>query len=138
VSDLEWIDQHSGAPFRITTEGHHGSSGVARVKTYGDVFEEYEWHPETKCADAAGEPVTKQTIGLLSRRHVRVDHVIYIGRESNHLEDVEAGLVRVSDGPYTEYSDPRRDYWRVAIAQPASRPHRRDCATARPTLINPG
>ena len=89
--------------------------GVARVKTYGDVFEEYEWHPEPKCADANGEPASKQTIGLLHRRHITIDHVIYIGRESNQLEDVEAGVVLAGDGAYTEYPDPRRDYWQSAI-----------------------
>src|SRR5687767_8130988 len=60
-----------GNAYRITTEGHHGGRGVARVKTYDDVFEEYEWHPETKCADANGEPANKQTVGLLHRRHIQ-------------------------------------------------------------------
>jgi hypothetical protein len=114
-TQLHWIDQYSGESFRITTDGHHGSRGVARVKTYADVFDEYEWHPETKCADTDGEPVSKLTVGLLQRRHISIDHIMYIGRESNHLEDVEAGLVRVSDGPYAEYADPRRDYWRSAV-----------------------
>lgn len=41
------IDQYIGTPYRITTKGHHGGPGVARVKTYGDVFDEYEWHPES-------------------------------------------------------------------------------------------
>ena len=107
-TNIEWIEQYSGTPYRITTEGHHGGRGVARVKTYGDVFDEYEWHLESKSADANGQPASKQTIGLLQRRHIAIDHVIYIGRESNQLEDVEAGLVRASDG-YTEYPDPRRD-----------------------------
>ena len=80
---IDWIDQYSGQPYRITTEGHHGARGVARVQTYGEVFEEYEWHPESKCADASGEPAHKQTIGLLQRRHVSVGQIIYIGRESN-------------------------------------------------------
>jgi hypothetical protein len=113
-TDLEWIDQYSCMPYRITTKGHHGGPGIARVKTYGDVFEEYEWHPESKSADANGEPAGKQTIGLLQRRHITIDHVLYIGRESNQLENVDAGLVRASDG-YTEYPDPRRDYWGTAV-----------------------
>jgi hypothetical protein len=113
-TDLEWIDQYSGTPYRITTDGHHGGRGIARVKTYGDVFEEYEWHPESKSADANGELASKQTIGLLQRRHISIDQVVYIGRESNQLEDVEAGLVRAGDG-YTEYPDPRRDYWQTAV-----------------------
>lgn len=114
-SGLEWIDQYSGSAYRITTDGHHGRRGVARVKTYRDVFEEYEWHPESKSADANGDPVGKQTVGLLHRRHISIDHLIYIGRESNYLEDVEAGLVRESDGAYTEYPDSSRDYWRTTV-----------------------
>jgi len=79
------------------------------------VFEEYEWHPESKCADANGEPANRQTVGLLQRRHITIDHIVYIGRESNHLEDVDAGLVRTGDGTYTEYTDARRDYWRKLV-----------------------
>ncbi len=41
----EWIDQHSKKRFRITTQGHYGSRQTARVKTYGDVVTEYEFHP---------------------------------------------------------------------------------------------
>jgi hypothetical protein len=51
----------------------------------------------TKCADANEEPANRQTIGLLQRRHITIDHIIYIGRESNQLEDVDAGLVRKGD-----------------------------------------
>ena len=113
--DIEWIDQYTGNTYRITTTGHHGGRGVARVKTYGEVFEEYEWHPETKCTDATGDPASKQTVGLLHRRLISIDHVIYIGRESNQLEDVEAGVVRAGDGAYTDYPDTRRDYWQRAV-----------------------
>ena len=52
--------------------------------------------------------------GLLHRRHITIDYVKYIGRESNQLEDVDAGLVRANDG-YTEYPDPSRDYWQMAV-----------------------
>ena len=45
------IDQHSKKRFRITTHGHCGTRQTARVKTYGDVVTEYEFHPESKCAD---------------------------------------------------------------------------------------
>ena len=115
VSARAIVPRHHRMRYRVTTTGHHGGVGVARVKTYGDVFEEYEWHPETKSADANGTMAKKPTVGLLQRRHIAIDHVIYIGRESNQLEDVEAGVVRASDGAYTEYQDPRRDYWRTVV-----------------------
>ena len=86
-----WIDQYSEKEFRITTTAAHGDRHTARVKTYGDVLMEYEYHPESKCADANGNPCSKQTVGLLQRRHVRIDQVKYIGKESNSLEEVESG-----------------------------------------------
>ena len=53
----------------------------------------------------------KQTIGLLQRRHVSVGQITYIGRESNQLEEVDAGTVHDAAGVYTEYVDPRREAW---------------------------
>lgn len=44
--------------------GYHGSRHAARVKTYGEVLREYEFHPESKCADKDGNPSGKQTMGL--------------------------------------------------------------------------
>jgi hypothetical protein len=116
--DKEWIDQHSKKRFRITTQGHYGSRQIARVKTYGDVITEYEFHPESKCADALANPCDRQTIGLLQRRHVKVDQIKCIGKESNSLEDMDAGLVHSEKNVYTEYADPKRDEWITKI-QPA-------------------
>lgn len=111
----DWFDQYSGERYRITTAGHHGTRDTARVKTYGDVLREHEFHPEAKCADANGNPCGKQTIGLLQRRHIRIEQIKYIGKESNSLEDVESGLVHSAHSIYTEYSDPRRDEWQTKI-----------------------
>src|SRR4029077_6913317 len=60
----EWIDQYTGGRFHITTRGHCGSKHIARVKTYRDVVAEYEFHPESKCADSDGIACDKNTIGL--------------------------------------------------------------------------
>ena len=108
---MDWIDQYSGRVYRITTRGHHGSKRAARVKTFGDVLEEYAWHPESKCADANGEASGKRTIGLLQRRHIRIAALKYIGKESNKLEDVESGLIHAAESVYTQYPDPRHDEW---------------------------
>lgn len=110
-----WTDQYSGNDYIITTTGHHGNRHTARVKTYGEVLREYEIHPESKCADASGKPCDKQTIGLLQRRHVQIDLIKYIGKESNSLEEVEGGLVHSAESVYTEYPDPRRDQWQTKI-----------------------
>jgi hypothetical protein len=110
-----WIDQYSGTEYRITTAGSFGDRRTARVKTYGDVLIEYEYHPESKCADANGDACTKQTIGLLQRRHVQIEQIKYIGKESNSLEEVDAGLMHSEQSVYTEYPDKRRDEWQTTI-----------------------
>ena len=76
------------------------------MKTYVDVLLEYEYHPESKYADAHGKVCGKQTVGLPQRRHVRIDQIEYIGKESNSLEGVEAGLHHSQENVYTEYIDP--------------------------------
>ena len=111
---LQWIDQYSGKRYRITASGPHGSRTVARVKSYGDVLREYEFHPEAKCADVGGALCSKQTVGLLRRRHVAIDSITYIGKESNKLEEVEQSLLDPGD-VYAEYSDPRRDEWATKV-----------------------
>jgi hypothetical protein len=69
---------------------------------------EYEFHPDAKSADARGKPSGKQTVGLLRLRHVRVERIIYIGRESNRMEEIEAGVIHSPESVYTEYPDPER------------------------------
>jgi hypothetical protein len=113
--EMRWIDQYSGKMFRISTSGPHGSRQTARVKTYGEIVREYEYHPEPKCADANGKMCTKQTNGLLQRRHIEIDQIKYIGKESNSLEDVESGLIHSEQSVYTEYPDPKRDEWQTKI-----------------------
>ena len=112
---LNWIDQYSGKRYRITTQDDYGARKIARVKTYGEILREYEFHPESKCADAGGKPSGKQTVGLLQRRHIQIDQIKYIGKESNSLEDVESGLIHFAQNVYTEYPDPRRDEWQTKI-----------------------
>jgi hypothetical protein len=83
-----WLFGHA-MPRRFTTTGSHGDRQTARVNTYGEVIEDYAVHPEAKSADARGRPCSKATIGLLQRRHVTIDGVKLIGKESNSLEDVQ-------------------------------------------------
>jgi hypothetical protein len=117
--ETKWIDQYSAKMYRITTTDLPGRH-TARVKTYGDIATEYEFHPESKCADGDGKICTKQTVGLLQRRHIRIDQIKYIGKESNSLEEVDEGLFHSADSVYTEYPDPRRDEWETKI-RPALR-----------------
>jgi hypothetical protein len=114
---MEWINQYGkdGDRYGIATTGNHGDRHTARVKTYGEIVGEYEIHPESKCADANGNPCSKQTVGLLQRRHIRVKQIKYIGKESNSLEDVRLGMIHSAKNVYTEYVDPRRDEWQTKI-----------------------
>ena len=107
----EWKNEYSEERCRITTLGEHGTRHAARVKTYGEVIEQYENHAESKYADQNGEASNQTTIGLLRRRHIQIDEIEYIGKESNLLEEVEAGSVRDPDSVYTCYPDIRRDEW---------------------------
>jgi hypothetical protein len=114
---MHWIDQYSetAKPYRISTTAPHGSRTVARIKSYGDVLREYEYHPEAKCVDSNGAPCSKQTVGLLGRRHVAIDSISYIGKESNRLEEVEDQSLQAPCDVYTEYPDPRRDEWATKV-----------------------
>jgi hypothetical protein len=112
------LNQYTGKRFRITTRGHYGSRDIARVKTYGDVVTEYEFHPESKCADSSGNPCERQTIGLLERRHIKIDQIKCTGKESNSLDNVDEGSVHSEETVYTEYVDPKRNEWTTKI-QPA-------------------
>jgi hypothetical protein len=111
---LPWIDQYSEKRYNVST-AVGATRFLARVQSYTDVLEAYESHPEAKCADARGEPWSEQTLGLLSRRHVAIGKVHFIGKESNKLEDVEEGAVSDARDAYTEYPDPRRDEWKTKI-----------------------
>ena len=113
--NADWMDRYTSKRYRITTEGDYGTRGKVRVKTYNEVLIDYEFHPESKCADAHGNICNRQTLGLLKRRHVLIDGITYIGKESNRLEDVESGLVQDEDEVYKEYPDKRRDQWQTKI-----------------------
>lgn len=112
---MRWIDQHSGKLFQISISGHYSSRRTARVKTFGEVILEYAFHAEPKCADSKGNVCGKNTVGLLQRRHVQVDQIRFIGKESNLLEEVDAGMIHSDHDAYTEYVDPSRDDWECRI-----------------------
>jgi len=55
---------------------------------------------------------------LLQRRHIKIDLIKCIGKESNSLESVDEGLEHSANNVYTEYADPKRGEW-VTKLQPA-------------------
>lgn len=95
----------------------HFIHGVARVQTYRDVLEDFLYHPEAKSAGADGPPCDRQTVGLLRRRFVRSipELTTHVGKESNKLEEIEAGLEHDPDEVWTEYADPGPDQWSTLV-----------------------
>ncbi len=104
-----WFDIHTGERFGITT-GHPGGS-LVRVQSYNDILVKYCTHPESKSADATRKACTRSTKGLLYRRSVVVNEVVYIGKEANRIEEVEHGTVHDWEEVRERYSDPKRGIW---------------------------
>ncbi|MDQ1469007.1 MAG: hypothetical protein QOJ99_487, partial [Bryobacterales bacterium] len=111
----KWLDRYSHERFRIVTSGDYGDRKAVRVKTFADVLADYEFHPESKCADSRGCTCNRQTTGLLQRRNLQIEQIKYIGKESNSLEQAETGMLESAENVYTEYPDPRRDEWQTVI-----------------------
>jgi hypothetical protein len=84
---VKWYEAHTGEGLRITTHGA-GGDGYVRVKTYGEIVEDYRLHEESKSVGPDLQPCGKRTIGLLGRRAVVVrGKPRHLGKESNKLED---------------------------------------------------
>ena len=89
--------------------------GAVRLTTYGDVLVQHRWHPEHKSGDPTGGPGRRTSVGLLPRLDVLADPVsTHIGKESNHLEEVEDGLIVDADEVVVEYRDARAE-WEAAL-----------------------
>jgi len=109
--NLECLDAHHPAlgPFRISVRPDR--PGVAKVETFSDMAAKYGTHPEFKSNDSEGQPCTRATVGLLQRRRVTVGRIVLIGKESNRLEEREAGELTREDADQwlTTYED--HDEW---------------------------
>jgi len=110
-TNLDFHDAHHPAlgPFRTSTR--RDRPGVAKVETFADMAAKYGTHPEFKSCDTEGQPCTRATIGLLQRRRVTVGRIALIGKESNSLEEREAGELTREDADQwlTTYED--HDEW---------------------------
>jgi hypothetical protein len=110
-----WTDYYSGKEYAITTKGS-SSGSIVRVNSYGDVFDAFRNHPEPKSLGSDGKPCGPATIGRLSRRPVfGMPNPIYIGKESNRLEEVEQGTVHDWEEVRNVYYDPQADPWRTTV-----------------------
>jgi len=109
-----WTDIYSGKRFPISTAAT-SDPVVARVASYGDVIARYRTHPEPKSLGPDGIPCSRNTVGLLRRRPVRAAGIVYSGKESNLLDEVERGLVHDWGEVLQTYRDPRRDQWVTTV-----------------------
>src|SRR5205823_5449399 len=75
----------------------------------------YQRHPEPKSLDLSGAVCQTGSVGLLQRRPVRATLPLYIGKESNNLEERQAGLVHILDESLSTYRDPKRDEWEAMV-----------------------
>jgi hypothetical protein len=104
---MAWTDIYSGKRFMITTEPNADSRFV-KVKSYSDIFADTLPTPSRR-ALPAGAPCSRADLGLLQRQRIIGTRIIYIGKESNRLEDVENGALQSWDEVQQTYEDSRRD-----------------------------
>jgi hypothetical protein len=118
---LPWSNLYdvTGQHYQLTTtRSDYADARSILVKTYRNVLEEYRAHAETKSLAPDGTLCVGATAGLLRRRPVTRESLAYVGRESNRLEEVEAGLIHDSDEVYTEYVDAQHDpEWETLVAK---------------------
>jgi hypothetical protein len=98
--DLDWIDIHSGEIYRIRTNEPSDRLGI-RVQTMGDVLDRFRMHPEAKSCGLSKEENDRDPVGLLGRLNVQVETIRHIGKETNLIEQHEAGVVLAD--PLTVY-----------------------------------
>src|SRR5439155_14411481 len=108
--EMKWYDQYSGRAYQIGV-GRECPVDRVQVKSYRDALLEYRVHPEPKSLGPDGQPCHRATTGLLSRRPVRAGARLYIGKESNRLEDVVDGLVHRMGNVRATYRDARDQVW---------------------------
>jgi hypothetical protein len=112
---MRWIDRYSGKTYRVTLSEHATLEAEARLKSYGDVVLSYRFHPEFKSDGPGGEACDRRTRGLLRRTSIEATGVVYIGKESNKLEETEDGLIHDLDEVLNEYHDARGDVFTTLV-----------------------
>jgi predicted nucleic acid-binding Zn ribbon protein len=87
-SGLTWFDRAdpSGRTYGIRTgDPSYVVPGSVTVQSYGDYFEEFRRHPESKAAGPDGEPCHSWTRGQLGPLEVEVTRLVRIGKEAGRL-----------------------------------------------------
>lgn len=114
--DMDWTDIYTRNTYRITDTVDPANPDSIPVNTLWNVIDTWATNPEPKSLDPDGQVCGRDTIGLLKKRPVRTtpELVTLIGKESNHLEEAQAGLKERGD-ILNEYPDPERDPWQRLV-----------------------
>jgi hypothetical protein len=115
-TDIEWTDIHTGNQHQITTSLDPGPPHDIPVQTLQHMIKAWATNPELKSLGTDGQACGRQTKGLLHRRPVRTvgPLVTMIGKETNHLQEAQAGILGRSE-ILNEYPDPDRDTWQTLL-----------------------
>lgn len=105
---LRWTDRYTEDMWGITTRATPNAH-LAGVRSYRHMYREYLSHPEPKSLGPDGQVCGPRTRGLLRRRHVVPVVVQFIGKESNCLEEVLAGLHHDRDDVLETYREDEGD-----------------------------
>jgi hypothetical protein len=103
-----WFNRYDGKPYRVTIGTSSDLRGQARILTYGEILEGYRYRPEYKSTGPDGQTCQEETAGLLGRRSIEVLKFVYVGKESNRLEEARQGLLHDEREAFTEYEDPQQ------------------------------
>jgi hypothetical protein len=114
---MEFYDRYSQAMYRVGV-GRRTPGDRVQVNSIRDVVMAYRVHAEPKSLGPDGEACGRRTIGLLRRRPVRVASIVYIGKESNALEQVEQGLIHALEEVQPRLPAPASSAWDL-IVRPA-------------------
>ena len=111
---LPWIDQYSGKQYRISTTLATGTKQIARVKSYGDVLEEYEFHggQVRRCQRRA---VRQANRGAVTAPACERSSPPPLSAKSRISLKRSSRAVAGAGDVFTEYPDPRRDEWTASI-----------------------
>jgi hypothetical protein len=102
----KWLNIYDGIEYAAQVGTPETSAAVAVLSTFRDVVEAYRYHEEAKSSGPDGTPGGKRAGGLLGRLSiVAPGEPRYVGKESNRLEEVEAGIVGDEEDVQTTYHD---------------------------------
>lgn len=108
---LRWIDRYAKPPKTHLITTGLVSGKLVGVRSIAGVLDGYRIHPESKSLGPDGEVCGPTTAGLLRRRPVRATTFVYIGKEANEIDDVEAGLIHDLAEVQLVYGSPNADDW---------------------------